>query len=253
MNRPFYTKYAWVYDQLIDRPAKEKCDFIISQLHKHQISSGSRILDAGCGTGNYSIALAEEGFELIGVDFSPELIAEAKNKVVKDKENVDFRVGDILSLDNDIEVDAILCRGVLNDLTEEASRKKVFSSFGNILRRAGILIMDVREWESTAIRKTKEPIFKKKVLTENGELRFCSYTTLKPETHSLLVSETHEFKSIQGREVDTFEFQMKCWTYQELRKNLLDSGFKIIECFGGYNEKIELGSTDRLVTVAMLE
>ena len=252
MNRPFYTKYAWAYDQLMDRPAEEKCDFIISQLDSHEIKRGSLILDAGCGTGNYSIALAEEGFELIGIDFSPELIAEAKTKTVKGRGSVDFRVGDILSIDDDIAVDAILCRGVLNDLTEDTCRRSVFSSFANVLRRDGILILDVREWESTAARKSREPIFKKEVVTENGKLTFYSHTTLQPESHSLLVSETHEFRSNQGREIDRYEFQMKCWTYRKLKHNLSTSGFKIVKCLGGYSEQIELGSTDRMVIVAKL-
>jgi 2-polyprenyl-3-methyl-5-hydroxy-6-metoxy-1,4-benzoquinol methylase len=252
MKRPFYSKYAWVYDQIIERPAKERCDFIISQLSKHQISKGSRILDAGCGTGTYSIFLAEEGFEVIGVDYSPELIAEANKKGAKCSGVVNFKVGDILSLNEDITVDAILCRGVLNDLTEESIRKEVFSAFAGYLRKGGILIMDVREWESTAIRKAYNPVFKKEITIENGKLTFCSQTKLQPETKSLFVSETHEYQSIYGPEIDTFEFQMKCWTHQELIENLSASGFEVIECLGDYDAKTKLGSTDRMVTVSVL-
>ncbi|MEA3422279.1 MAG: methyltransferase domain-containing protein [Bacillota bacterium] len=31
---------------------------------------GSRILDVGCGSGNYSIKLAELGYEVVGIDLS---------------------------------------------------------------------------------------------------------------------------------------------------------------------------------------
>lgn len=42
--------------------------------------SGLRILDAGCGSGYYSAWLAERGAEVVGVDASEAMIAEAKER-----------------------------------------------------------------------------------------------------------------------------------------------------------------------------
>ena len=41
---------------------------------------GNTYLDIGCGTGNYTIKLAEMGVKLIGIDPSELMLAEAKNK-----------------------------------------------------------------------------------------------------------------------------------------------------------------------------
>jgi len=252
MKRPFYTTHAWAYDLLIDRPVKEHCGFIISQLRRHQIGEGACLLDAGCGTGNYAITLAERGFRLIGVDSSPEQIEVAKNKAQKSGVAVDFMVGDILNLPRQLEVDAILCRGVLNDFTKEATRSSVFSSFTTPLRPGGVLIVDVREWWTTLTRKTKNPVFEKIVTTENGQLTFRSITKLRVETHSMLISETHSMRSAQGQDTSTFEFEMKCWTKEELKFHLENAGFVVLDLFGDYNEARKVGTTDRLVVVAAL-
>src|SRR5262249_54065128 len=44
------------------------------------------------------------------------------------------------------------------------------------LRPHGALILDVREWGASAERKTREPIFRKRVSTDRGELTFTSVT-----------------------------------------------------------------------------
>src|SRR5438046_1453174 len=40
----------------------------------------ARILDAGCGTGNYARALARRGYRVVGVDRSARLLADARAK-----------------------------------------------------------------------------------------------------------------------------------------------------------------------------
>ncbi|WP_170977406.1 class I SAM-dependent methyltransferase [Halorussus salinisoli] len=42
--------------------------------------SGKRVLDAGCGSGYYSAWLAERGAEVVGIDASEEMIAEATDR-----------------------------------------------------------------------------------------------------------------------------------------------------------------------------
>jgi ubiquinone/menaquinone biosynthesis C-methylase UbiE len=49
---------------------------------KHLEGAGKiRVLDVGCGTGNYAIKLAQMGFEVVGVDKSTEMLKIARQKV----------------------------------------------------------------------------------------------------------------------------------------------------------------------------
>jgi 2-polyprenyl-3-methyl-5-hydroxy-6-metoxy-1,4-benzoquinol methylase len=55
LRRPFYTQFAWAYDLIIASPVTLRCDFIKDLFFRRGVLPGSRILDAGCGTGSYSI------------------------------------------------------------------------------------------------------------------------------------------------------------------------------------------------------
>jgi len=63
--------------------------------------NGTRILDAGCGTGQTSLELAKRGANVVGVDISNNLINLAKDRMPSEfSQKVDFRVGDMLSNQN---------------------------------------------------------------------------------------------------------------------------------------------------------
>ena len=90
MKRPFYTTFAWAYDRLIQKPVNDHIDFIAAQLGKHKIANDARLLDAGCGTGNYALALSEKGFRVTGLDISKDMLAQAQEL----PSNVNLILGD---------------------------------------------------------------------------------------------------------------------------------------------------------------
>ncbi|MDP2664647.1 MAG: methyltransferase domain-containing protein, partial [bacterium] len=59
---------------------------------------GMKVLDVGCGTGSTCRVLAERGFEVYGVDFSPEIIEAAKKKAAKNNVSLNLQVADIYQL-----------------------------------------------------------------------------------------------------------------------------------------------------------
>lgn len=249
-RRPFYDEYAWAYDLLITSPLTKQCDFTIEMLTRRGIPSGARILDAGCGTGRHAVELARRGYIVTGLDASSQLIAEAHKRTIDPALSVSFAIGNILDFTSPPHHDGILCRGVLNDLLDEASRQQVFFAFARALRTGGALILDVREWETTIIRKTSEPVFEKTVDTNRGQLTFRSQTHLDLQTRRLLVAERHTLRKDDVETVSAYDFQMQCWTQDELRECLTRAGFENMEYFGAYDPVTMVGESDRLVCVA---
>ncbi len=250
-SRPFYGEYAWAFDLLIDRPVGQECAAITAWLSERGVVPGATLLDAGCGTGRYAGELARRGYTVEGVDRSSELIETAKQSVHGHGHSVSFGVGDILALPP-ARYDGILCRGVLNDFVDDDARLSVFSAFAGALRPAGVLILDVREWEATRDRKRREPVFRKSIPTDRGKLTFTSTTEIDPEGRQLLLSETHTLVNDAGEHSSDYRFVMRCWTRSELESAFESGGFGSVGYFGAYDPAIHAGATDRLVAVAQL-
>jgi SAM-dependent methyltransferase len=248
-SRPFYAEYAWAFDLLIDRPVEKECGVIAAWLVGRKILPGAEILDAGCGTGRYSRELARRGYIVHGVDLSPDLIEVANDAVGDGTGGVSFAVADILAPAT-TRYAGVLCRGVLNDIIDDDRRDAVFAAFARALRPHGALILDVREWGASAERKTREPLFRKRVSTDRGELTFTSVTELDREHRLLLISERHELVGRDDERVSDYQFVMRCWEREELNTLFARHAFRNIQYFGAYDQGVEPGATDRLVAVA---
>jgi SAM-dependent methyltransferase len=247
--RPFYTEYAWAFDLIIDRPVRKECAAIASWLIERGVLPGAGLLDAGCGTGRYSWELARRGYRVHGIDASPDLLHVATQPEADRTGAVSFAVGNILTLSVG-EYDAILCRGVLNDFVEDEDRDGVFSSLSQALRPGGVLVLDVREWETSAARKLQEPLFRKRVETGRGLLTFTSVTSLDAERRRLVVYERHTLAHGGQERSSDYVFVMRCWTREELALSLTSHGFDQVAYFGAYDSAVEAGRTDRIVAVA---
>jgi SAM-dependent methyltransferase len=73
-GRPDGQSYARRFGELAASGADVhgEASFVASLVHL-----GGSILDAGCGTGRVAIRLAEQGYDCIGVDLDPSMLAEA--------------------------------------------------------------------------------------------------------------------------------------------------------------------------------
>ena len=242
--RPFYGSFAWAYDALVERPVAAECVFIAAALVARDVAAGARVLDAGCGTGRYSAALAGHGYRVAGVDGSPELLAVARGRggcVV---------AADLAVLPLARAFDAVLCRGVLNDVLDADARDVVLRALAGVLRPGGVLVLDVRDWDASVREKTQQPVHERTVQTERGILTFRSETRLEAARRRLLISERHVLDAAGDSRTETFEFVMGCWTGEELRARLAAAGFDHVDIFAGYATNPPRETSDRIVAVA---
>lgn len=75
-NARWFKRMAVIYD-LIEPFAKK----IRTDVANIALPKGSKILDMACGTGSQSIAFAQNGHEVVGVDLSPHMLKQAKKKI----------------------------------------------------------------------------------------------------------------------------------------------------------------------------
>ena len=98
---------------------------------------GERVLDLGCGTGDLSREISSRGAEVMGVDFSTEMISRAAGKYP----HLRFEVADARSLDLDADgFDAVFSNAALH-WVKEASQ--VIRAVHRVLRPGGRFVAEL--------------------------------------------------------------------------------------------------------------
>lgn len=85
-SSPFYHKLYFEHDEA------EAEAFIKALVNRTGMHPGARVLDIACGRGRHSKILASLGFDVTGIDLSPESIEMAK---ASERENLQFYVHDM--------------------------------------------------------------------------------------------------------------------------------------------------------------
>ncbi|HWO12740.1 MAG TPA: class I SAM-dependent methyltransferase [Polyangiaceae bacterium] len=99
-----------------------------------------RLLDVACGVGRHACALAEAGYDVLGIDRSPALIAEA----TRSTDRARFEVVDMCQVSRlDGAFDGILSLWHSFGFHDAATNQAVLEQFGAKLRPRGRAILDV--------------------------------------------------------------------------------------------------------------
>jgi SAM-dependent methyltransferase len=210
VSRPIYTSFAWAYDLVVPSPGAPQAD------ESARLLAGRKtIVDVGCGTGRHSLALAEAGFDVVGIDASADMIDVARERAPA----LTFEVADLTSWRPPSPFDGALCRGVLNDITEDVERQAAMDSLFSMLRPGGLLVLGVREIERTRVRFKREP-----VITRSAEGVFFR---AEGEFIGDIVRVRETISSADQRADD--EFRMRPWSLTELDERAAAAGFTRVE------------------------
>jgi len=246
--RPFYGRFAWAFDLLVERPVEAECACIATILSRRGVARDASLLDAGCGTGRYALPLAEHGYRVTGVDLSPELLAVARQR--PGAAAVRFVVGDLTEPAPGSPYAAVLCRGVLNDFLDDVARDAALAALARSLDPGGVLLLDVRDWEATVRRRTAEPVHERTVETPRGTLVYRAEVRFDHARQRMLIAERHTLTTSGRVTTADHDFVMRCWTLAELDARLAHAGFVAVAYQGAYDPLVPLGATDRIVAIA---
>jgi SAM-dependent methyltransferase len=119
-----------------------------------------RALDLGCGTGVISLALAERGFDVLGVDHSREMLAIAEKKLVDRAPSgrYEFVVGDVRNVPaDDEEFGCVTCQGLLHHLPEMES---CLGELNRVLRPGGFFFISEPALEETPLKRSLRALWR---------------------------------------------------------------------------------------------
>jgi len=120
--------------------ARGEVSFII---RKTGVKKGEKILDVCCGPGRHSALLAEKGFKVTGVDFSPEYLREAAARAKKKGVRVKFVKKDARKLRFQAEFGlALNLFTSFGYFKRQEDDRRVLNGVSRALRPGGLFIMD---------------------------------------------------------------------------------------------------------------
>mmetsp|Transcript_55631 Transcript_55631/g.130347 ORF Transcript_55631/g.130347 Transcript_55631/m.130347 type:complete len:228 (+) Transcript_55631:210-893(+) len=156
-------------------------DALAAVLRSLGVEENAAILDAGAGTGQVGQRLAELGFQnLIGVDLSPEMLANAKAKACYTQ----LLCADLhdASIVGHGSLAALVCVGTLM-LPNHVVTGSVLRSWLLWLRPGGVVCLSVRtdQWDNHSTDPEGLPAVAR-ALEDEGEWKLLSATEPKPYT-----------------------------------------------------------------------
>jgi SAM-dependent methyltransferase len=136
-----YDDWADIYDQVYAY-LDHDLGFYVEQAK----ASGGPVLELGCGTGRVSLAIAEAGIDVTGVDISPRMVDVATKKAADAglTSNATFSAGDMLDVEasDDFALVIFPFRSFQSMLTTEDQREALGNAASH-LRPGGALVLDV--------------------------------------------------------------------------------------------------------------
>ena len=237
MDNWFATWFDSTYYHLLYRHRNdEEARFFMDKLVRHlKIAEGCRILDLACGKGRHSIYLADKGYDVTGVDLSPESIEHAKQY---ERKNLHFHTHDMRETLNSGPFDYIF---------------NLFTSFGYFPTE--------QEHISTLLEM-------KKGLTSSESILVIDFFNAHKSISGLVLSEEKTLDGISfriNRRVENgyilkdirfedkgqkfyFQERVRAFVLEDFDKMFAEVGLQVSELFGSYDlREYNKQESDRLI------
>ena len=239
-----YGKFAYLYDQLMnDVPYELWMKYIKKKLEKYGHDS-KRILDLACGTGELSVRLAEEGFEVTGVDLSEDMLSVAAVKAEKAGVTIPYYQQNMTELEGFSLFDCVIvfCDSI-NYLQTENEVKLTFQHIYNQLIDEGLFLFDAH-----SVYKI-DHIFLNQTFTRNDdEISYiwdCFPGSLSNSVeHDLSFFVQDERNGLYQRYDETHV--QRTFSVEQYAEWLTETGFKILDISADFKEEVPTEFSERI-------
>ena len=220
-----YSAFARVYDTFTDNVDYAKMARRFDSLIMNRAARRGILLDLACGTGTLSCEMAKLGYDVIGVDASPEMLSVASQKAMG--QDIIFICQRMEQLDLYGTVDACVCSlDSLNHLDSLGALERVFERVSLFLSPGGVFVFDMNT-----------PYKHEKVLAQNSFVYESPDTLLvwRNATEGLVteVSLDFFFKQRDGRYLRQSEsFFERAFELPQIKHALSKAGLSIPDIYG---------------------
>lgn len=199
-------------------------------------------LDVGCGPGRHSVPLAKRGFRVTALDLSTFHLDKARARAAEAGVAIEFLESDmrafVLPERFDLAVSIFTSFGYFDDPQDDG---RVVTNIARSLRPGGALLMDVLSKEYLA--RVFQPTLSSRL--PDGTLRIMRQEIVDDWTRT-----KNEWLFIRDGRMQTYHFDLRVYSGQELRTLLRAAGFGDVRLFGAFDGRPYARDAERLIAVA---
>lgn len=238
---PFYAKFN--SDVAYDAMA----DYLDEKFRRFFPGKVASVLDLGCGSGNMTFPLLQKGYDMIGVDISPEMLSVARG--AEGGARVLWLCQDMTDFELYGTVEAVVSTlDGINHLESEAEVKKCFSLVHNYLVPGGLFAFDIN-----MPYKFRHVYGKNAYFFEEKDV-FCAWQNYFHPRNGFCDFYITLFEK-KGRLYERHDARMreKMFAPEKIREWLSGAGFTLLSETDGYTDNRPTETTQRLVFIARAE
>lgn len=242
-----YESFAKVYDMFMDNiPYEEWCEYLHMLLKQYGVEDGL-VLELGCGTGSMTELLAEQGYDMIGVDNSMEMLEIAMEKKVESGHDILYLLQDMREFELYGTVDAVvsICDS-MNYILEPEDLRKVFSLVNNYLEAGGLFIFDLN-----TVYKYRTLLAQNTIAEKREECSFIWDNDYDEETRinqydlTLFIQEEDDL----FRRFDEVHHQ-RAYELEEIQALLAEAGMEYVTAYDAFTHEAPRPDSERIYVIA---
>ena len=244
-----YEAFASVYDIFMEQV---EYDQWLSHIHAIWEKFGLKpktVIDLGCGTGSIALPLAKEGYDVIGVDLSPEMLTEADHKAMEEGVSVRFACQDMTELELGEEADCILslCDS-MNYLTEDGQLEDAFKSIAQHMKKESLFLFDMNT-EYKFMEVLGQNVFGS--AEEHAAYIWENDYDEEEKINEYYVSFFIENEDGLYERIEEFHYE-RAYSMEEIKEGLQAAGMELVSVTDGYSFDAPHAESERLLFAARL-
>lgn len=241
-----YTSFAMVYDQLMDNvPYEAWCAYLTGLLREYGCREGL-VLELGCGTGALTRLLAAEGYDMIGLDNSPDMLSIARERQAEEGTDILYLLQDMAAFElyGTVAAAVSLCDS-MNYITEYQELVQVFRLVNNYLDPGGYFIFDLN-----TPYKYRELLADNTFAENREDCSFIWENTYDAGTGLNEYALTLFLRGEDGRyeRFEEFHYQ-RAYTVETVKKAAAEAGMDLIAVYDAFTRDAPSDTCERVYVV----
>ncbi len=218
------------YDTAFSRDLSKEVEFLIHCFKNYASFEVKRILEPACGSGILLAAFAKHGYHITGYDYSPKMVAYAKEQIEKSgyTDKVEILLGDMRTIKFDEKFDAAI--NLINSLGYCFSDNDLirhFRAMAECIRKGGLYIVEI-SCACEDIKNEKKP--DETWFSEKDGIKIEA--TWCPESYDMknkIRQVNFRMKVEDGGRMFVFEekHDLRLWFFEDFKRLVQEAGFRI--------------------------